>query len=159
MGMKEKVENTIKSFLEHLSVPSPIIDVKEDSSSWKIMIRTQDDRPIVGQDGERFESFSHLMKRMLSKVLGEEAKIILDVNERQARNEETLKAKAYIIADRAVSFKHDVEMDPMSSYERMIIHSALEGRHNIKTESIGSGKDRRLVVKYIEKTEDEDFKI
>ena len=158
MGMKEKVENTIKSVLEHLSVPSPTIDIKEDSSSWRIMIRTQDDRPIVGNDGEKFEAFSHLMKRMLSKILGEEVKIILDVNERQARNEEAIKTKALIIADRVLSFKYDIEMDPMSSYERMIVHSALEGKPNIKTESVGTGRDRRLVVRYVEKEEKDEFK-
>ncbi len=55
-----------------------------------------------------------------------------------------------MLAKRARSFKIDVEMDPMTSYERMLVHSHLEGRPNIKTESIGEGKERRLVIKFVE---------
>jgi predicted RNA-binding protein Jag len=53
------------------------------------------------------------------------------------------------MSDRAKSFKIDVELDPMSSYERMIVHSYLEGVPEIKTESIGEGSSRRVVIKYI----------
>ena len=65
----EKIESAIKSILEHLSVPAPTIEIVEEANSWRIMIRTQDDRPLVGHDGERFEAFSHLMKRVLSKKI------------------------------------------------------------------------------------------
>lgn len=153
--MKEKVEKLVRDLLQELSVPSPSIEIYESDSHWKISIQSQDDRPLVGQDGERFEDFSHLLKRMLSKIVGESAKIFIDVNKRQVRNEEALKTKAAIVAERAKSFKTDIELDPMSSYERMIIHTFLEGKQNIKTESIGVGKERRLVIKYVESDSDE----
>lgn len=147
--MREKIEQTIKKFLEHLSVPSPKIDVSLNDAVWNIAIQSQDDRPMVGSDGENFEHFCHLLKRMLAKEIGEDFKINVDVNNRNNRNIEALKTKAAILAERARSFKKDVELPPMSSFERLIIHTALEGSPHIKTESVGVGKDRHLVVRYI----------
>jgi spoIIIJ-associated protein len=146
---KEKIEQTIKNLLEHLSVPAPKIEVNLQENTWTIAIQSQDDRPMVGQDGENFEHFSHLLKRMLAKNIGEDFKINIDVNNRNGRNIETLKTKAVILAERARSFKKDIELDPMSSFERMVIHTALEGSPHIKTESVGEGKNRHLVVRYV----------
>jgi len=130
-------------------VPSPKVEVSLVDKVWTIAIQSQDDRPMVGRDGENFEHFSHLLKRMLAKETGEDFKINLDVNNRNGRNIEALKTKAVILAERARSFKKDVELEPMSSFERMVIHTALEGSPNIKTESVGMGKERRLVVRYV----------
>lgn len=154
--MKENIEKTIKTLLDHLCVPSPKIDVSLSENTWTILIQSQDDRPMVGRDGENFEYFSHLLKRMLTKIVGEEAKINIDINNRNARNVEALKTKAAILAERARSFKKDIELEPMSAFDRLVIHTALEGSPHIKTESIGKGKDRRLVVKYIQEEKEEE---
>lgn len=146
----EKIKGIVKSLLEKLAVVDAEVDVCEDHGAWKITVTSPDEHSLVGRDNEKYEAFSHLLKRMLSKEIGEEQKIIIDVNGLRAKNDEALKAKAMIVAGRAREFKRDVEMDPMSSYERMLIHSALEGQANIKTESIGEGRNRRLVVRYIE---------
>jgi spoIIIJ-associated protein len=145
----EKIRDMVKSLLEKLAITSFELDVTEDHGAWKISI-TSEDEHLKGHDNEKYEAFSHLLKRMLSRELGEEAKILIDINGMRAKAEEALKAKAMIVALRAREFKTDVEMEPMSSYERMLIHSALEGQLNIKTESIGEGRQRRLVVKYVE---------
>ncbi|MEK7526803.1 MAG: R3H domain-containing nucleic acid-binding protein, partial [Patescibacteria group bacterium] len=55
-----------------------------------------------------------------------------------------------IMAERARSFKTNMELEPMSPYERMIIHSALESLPDIKTESVGFGRGRKVVIKYVE---------
>ena len=54
-----------------------------------------------------------------------------------------------MMAERARYFKNDIEIDPMPSYERRIIHMFLEGANDIKTESEGYGPTRRVVIKYI----------
>ncbi len=159
--MKEKIEQIIKDFLSHLSVPAPKIEVSLLDDTWQVAIQSQDDRPMVGQDGENFEHFVHLLKRMLAKEIGETTKINVDVNNRNARNMEALKTKAVILAERARSFKKDIELEPMSSFERLVIHTTLEGSPHIKTESIGTGKERHLIVRYIpvEETKSESDKI
>src|SRR3989344_4859098 len=146
----KQAQKITESLLEKLGVAGGALAGVEANGVWKISITSEDEHSLVGRDGDKFEAFSHLLKRMLAKELGEEAKIIVDINHIRAKKEEALKGKAGIIADRARAFKRDVEMEPMSSYERMVVHSHLEGALNIKTESVGEGKSRRLIVKYIE---------
>lgn len=149
----QKIEALIKSLIEKLGVSEAKIEVVDDSGVWKISIDTPDEASLVGRDNERYEALSHLLRRMVARECGEEVKVMIDVNGMRAKNDEALKAKSMIIAERARAFKRDVEMDPMTSYERMVVHSALGGQPNIKTESIGEGRDRRLVVRYIESPE------
>ena len=46
--------------------------------------------------------------------------------------------------------KVDVSLDPMNSYERRYIHNIVDGYKNVTTESEGEGKDRHIVIKYVE---------
>lgn len=146
----DKIKEITKSLLHNLGVEGAVFEVLEENGVWKIHIESTDEAALVGQDGDKFDALSHLLKRMITKELGEEAKIVVDVNKIRAKKENELKVKAGIIADRARAFKINVEMDPMSSYERMVVHSHLEGAANIKTESIGEGRNRRLVIKFVE---------
>jgi spoIIIJ-associated protein len=52
------------------------------------------------------------------------------------------------LAQRARLFKHDVEMAPMSAYERLVVHELFSEDPEIKTESAGEGKFRHIVLKY-----------
>ncbi|MES2060082.1 MAG: R3H domain-containing nucleic acid-binding protein [Patescibacteria group bacterium] len=146
----ERIKQITEELLSKLGVASPAILVSEERGVWKISIESDDEAALVGREGEKFEAISHILKRMLAKELGEDAKIALDVNGMRAKKEEEIKAKAGVLADRARAFKIDVEMDPMSSYERMVVHSHLEGSPNIKTESLGEAKNRHIIIKYVE---------
>lgn len=150
MVLMDKIREVAKSLIEKLSVTDATIDIVEENGGWKISINSSDERTLIGRDNDKYEAFSHLLKRILSKDLGEETKIFVDINGMRAKNDESLKAKAMIVAGRAREFKRDVEMDPMSSYERMVIHTALENEPNIKTESVGEGRNRRLIVRFVE---------
>jgi spoIIIJ-associated protein len=123
-----------------------------EGETYKVNLKTLDEHTFIGKDSEKFEAFSHLLRKMLSKHLGE-ARVIIDINNLRGKNDDALKAKATILADRARAFKKDVELEPMTSYERRIVHSFLEGAPFIKTESVGDGSSRRLVIRYIENPE------
>ena len=53
-----------------------------------------------------------------------------------------------MMAERARSFQYDVELSPMSAYERLIVHTTLQGAPQVKTESQGEGRNRRVVIRY-----------
>jgi len=94
----------------------------------------------------------YLLKRIFNKdsKFGEELfKCTIDINDAQSKADEGIKIKALNAAEQARNLKTDVDMEPMSSYERMVVHSTLAGCPDISTESIGIGKERRLKVKYL----------
>ncbi len=144
------IKEITKSLIDSLGVLEASIEVSEHNNGFHINIKSPEEHSLIGRENEKFEAFSHIVKRMVAKKYGEEVRITVDINGVKAQNDEHIKNKATMLAERARSFKIDVEMDPMSSYERMIIHSHLEGKPNIKTESIGTGRERRLVIKFVE---------
>lgn len=54
-----------------------------------------------------------------------------------------------MMGERARYFKSSVEVDPMSAFERRVVHEFLSNASDLKTESMGFGPTRRVVIKYI----------
>lgn len=73
---------------------------------------------------------------------------LVDVNQYRTKQIKEIQAKALIMAERARSFQYDVELSPMSAYERLIVHTTLADAEHVKTESQGEGHNRRVVIKY-----------
>jgi len=124
---------------------------EEDGMLW-CMIETPDSRFMIGREGETLRSLNHLVRKIIEKNQGEEStqKLFIDINGYQKKRFESLKNIAHMMAERARYFKSNIEVDPMPAYERRIIHMFLENSKNIKTESEGYGPDRRVIIKYIE---------
>jgi len=109
---------------------------------------------LIGLRGDTVNALDTLVKRIVEKQSGaadgdERAQFLVDVNGYRAKHIEDLKAKALIMAERARSFQYDVELTPMNAYERLIVHTSLTDAPNIKTESQGEGRGRRVVIRYV----------
>lgn len=149
---KEKAKEIIKEFLTNMKVSFDDVEVDEETISKqpRFKIKTKEGHALIGRDGENFSALNHILKKVVGKKmkLGEEVRFVIDVNSFQESLVKEIENKAKILAERARSFKADVEMDPMTSYERMIAHSIIEGMTDVKTESKGEGKSRRVVIKF-----------
>ena len=73
---------------------------------------------------------------------------VIDVNGYHLKHIKELEGQAKMLAERARTFQHDVEMSPMSGYDRLIVHVSLHDLPGIATESEGEGKLRHVVIKY-----------
>jgi spoIIIJ-associated protein len=94
----------------------------------------------------------YLLKRTFNKgaTPGEEIfKCTIDINDLQSKADEKVKMKALNAAEEARNLKTDVVLEPMSSYDRMVVHSTLSGLPDISTESVGEGRERKVKVKYL----------
>lgn len=147
--IKKNIEDLLK--LMNVTVESVEVVSPEGASHHRFQIISSDSPLLIGQNGENLEALNYVVRRIVSRTLRdvEPIKFTIDVNGYYEKSLDTVKTKAKIMLERARSFKMDIEMDPMSSYERMLIHSFLETEKDIKTESKGEGKTRRVVIKYL----------
>jgi spoIIIJ-associated protein len=154
MKNEAEVKKLISDVLEAMLISFDNIDVTTDSvtNNNVYVIKTNDSGLLIGDRGETFNAFSHILKRVAEKKFGEDFEFFIDVNDYRSSLAEKLKLKAKMLAGRAKDMKANIEMEPMTSYERLIIHGALSGEPNIKTESCGEGKERRVIIKFIEDT-------
>ncbi len=96
-------------------------------------------------------NFSSLVRVMAKKLgLDGEEPIIFDMNNYRKERDNLIVDLAKAAARKAVGTKETVQLPPMNAYERRLVHAELSMRPDVKTESIGEGKDRYIVIKVVE---------
>lgn len=150
-----EIQQLVTDILNHLHVEFDDITLIEDSGRIRVAVTSStQSQKLIGRDGATLSSLNHLIKRMSEKQ-GAETPFTVDVNNYYEEMLDTVRNKARISADRARSFKTSIAMEPMNSYERMVVHSILADLADIKTESAGYGRDRHVVVCYTENPPEE----
>jgi len=118
-----------------------------------------DARELIGMHGDTIHAIDTLVKKIAEKRFSSAPReaddetsapplFLVDVDDYRGKQIRDLEAKAKMMAERARSLRYDVELSPMSAYERLIVHTALAGEPHVKTESQGEGRSRRVVIKY-----------
>ena len=148
------IEQITRELLEAMGADFKAVSTEEIAGQRVFRIETKDARPLIGMHGDTVYALDHLVKKIAEKQLppevGDErgSLFLVDVNDYRTKQIKELQTKALIMAERARSFQYDVELTPMTAYERLIIHTTLAEAPDIKTESHGEGRNRRVVIKY-----------
>ena len=148
-----KIKEQISEFIDKTTFKTEDISVfcnETDGNIW-CSIKTNEPQLLIGKNGEVLEAINHIARRFMEKGQNIEENspiLIIDINDYRKKRIENLKNLAHMLSERALFFKSSIEADPMSSFERRIIHEHLSNKANIKTESVGFGRDRRVVIKF-----------
>ncbi len=149
----EKAKKTIGEIFNLLGIPTESIEYSLNEKRGHIFsIKSAEFEKVSMEKEDLARDLVYLLKRLFNKnsFSGEETfKCTIDINDLQAKSDDKIKMKAISAAEEAKNSKTDVVMAPMSSYERMVVHSTLTSYPDISTESVGEGKDRKVKVKYL----------
>ena len=107
----------------------------------------QDAERLLGKDGEHLRALNTVLHRLVEKEQGEAVSFLIDVNGYHEAAAEGVRASARVLAQRARLFKHDIEMEPMSAYNRLVIHELFAAEPEIQTSSAGEGAFRHIMRK------------
>lgn len=147
--MEQKITTLLGTLLNKAGFPEYTIGLGSVAGQTVFEIRTKDAKHFIGMRGDTLRAIDYLVKKMAEKDGASAAPFIVDVDGYRTKQIKELEQKALILAERARSFQYDVELTPMSAYERLIIHATLSSAPNIKTESRGEGRERRVVIRYV----------
>ncbi len=151
---KDEIQNLIKELIEKTTVKLREISIIEEGPKniW-VSIEVNEPHFFISRDGEGLQALNHLVHRIVEgKIPSGEVgggSIIIDINGFQKKHVENIRAIAHMMSERARYFKSNIEVEPMSAFERRIVHEFLSEANDLKTESMGLGRDRRVVIKYI----------
>lgn len=152
---EEQVANTIEKASKILET---IFEITGDTSTFEVFanegkvivkIDSKDSAHLIGYKGKTIEAIQSTINSILQKEEEDYAKVFVEVNDYKNKKEERLKELARRMAKNAVKFGRDVRLEPMSAYERMIIHTELAERTDVRTESYGEEPRRRVVIKKV----------
>ena len=141
------IKKIVNEFFEKTSfeVKTEILNLQD--KTIPIKIKTEEPRVLIGQNGQTLADIQHLLKAILSHQITEQFYLDLDINDYKKKKIEYLKQTAKELADDVSLTKKEKMLDPMPSFERRVIHLELANRNDVKTESIGEGMDRRVVIR------------
>lgn len=118
----------------------------------KINITGEDTGILIGHHGETLDSIQYLVNlsalRKSKQKDGDYVKIVVDIEGYREKREETLRTLARRMAAKAVKYKRNIFLEPMNAYERRIIHSELQSFENVSTHSVGTDRDRKIIITY-----------
>ncbi len=123
------------------------IEISEDDEAVTASLVGGDLGLLIGRHGQTIDAIQYLANVIAWRELGEGRKdVVVDAAGYRERRRETLEALALRSADRARSSGESVDLEPMSSIERRIIHLRLKEVDGVSTRSEGEEPYRYVVV-------------
>lgn len=145
----EQATQIIKDIFNKLGFTAEVVYLNDSERGHIFTVSAPEYAVYIGERDDVTRDLVFLFKRIFNKDGVETFKCTIDINGDQSRRDAYVKMKALNAAEEARSLKTDVLLPPMSSYERMIVHSALVGQKDLTTESVGEGRNRQVKIKYL----------
>ncbi len=144
----------IKELLSSLGINANI-ETKVRDGQIKYQLHSQNNSVLIGKNGHILDSIQTYVRQVVLNTLDLYVNITVDVEGYKEKQNYFLEKRVKKIARDVTLSKVDVKLDPMNSYERKVVHSALQGFKYIKTESEGEEPNRCVVIKYVENKDEE----
>lgn len=143
--MEAQVSEVLENILSLLSLEGSFeVDEKEDMV--KVSIDLEDAGKLIGRDGETLGALQYLVNMIVAKNISEEKRVVVDVASWRQGKEEELAGKAKEWAIEVKESGKDMELPAMPSWQRRIVHLVIEETEGVKSESVGEGAERHLVI-------------
>ena len=157
----EETEKFLSGLLERMGVEAQIEISPREGGGLNVNLSGAGIGAVIGRRGETLDAIQHLVNYTVNRGSDKRSHINVDAENYRAKREDSLVHLAEKMAAKAVKYQRSMALEPMNSYERHIIHAALQDNENVTTSSIGAEPNRRVVVSYVrpeKKKVDPDYK-
>ncbi|MSR73678.1 MAG: hypothetical protein EXS60_01295 [Candidatus Pacebacteria bacterium] len=140
----EHIKESLKELLRIAGFTNPVVELNMEGSRFSVIL----------EEGEWLKEWiPHLVAdlgfiaRTIGRKVGVHGMVYVDVNNYRREREHLIAEIAKAAARKVLITKEDVQLPPMNAYERRLVHTELATRPDVKTESFGDKRDRRVIVK------------
>ena len=150
---KEDIKNYIREVIDSIKKYSNLeinVEIKEEDNCYNVNLISDNNALLIGKEGKNLEAYQTYLRNLIKEKTNNMCKLNLDISDYKKKKINTLEREIKKIAKEVKNTKIDVKLDPMNSYERMIIHNLIDKYENLYTESIGEEPNRYVVIKYKE---------
>ena len=157
----EQTEAFLKGLLERMGVEADIEITPRKGGGLDVNLSGGGIGAVIGRRGETLDAIQHLTNYAVNRGSDKRSHINVDAENYRAKREESLVRLAEKMAAKAIKYKRSMALEPMNSYERHVIHAALQDYEGVTTSSTGAEPNRRVVVAYVPqetKKADSDYK-
>jgi spoIIIJ-associated protein len=141
----DEVRDHVSAILEAMKFDAGV-EVYDAGGFIAVDVTSEDTALFIGQKGETIDALQYLVNVSAFKERDFFKRIVLDAEGYRQRRVEAIQGMAHRTARKALRERRTVEMPPMSSSERRVVHLYLSENPNVTTESEGTGDGRRVMV-------------
>ena len=145
---QDKIVSYLQNIVIAMGYPDATVEFSEDGNRhFTLNIKTEENTSlIIGKRGSTLNSLQFLVNNYAKKFSSHFFRIEVDCDDYRESRKKTLEELALNLAKKSKKIGRPVELEPMTSVERKIIHNALTGIKNVETESRGDEPYRYLVI-------------
>ena len=147
-GVKAETEKFLRGLLERMGVKAEIEITDRENGGILVNLSGPGMGAVIGRRGETLDAIQHLTNYAVNRGSDKRCHISVDAESYRAKREESLVHLAEKMAAKVFKYKRSMALEPMNSYERHVIHTALQNFEGVSTSSTGTEPNRRVVVSY-----------
>ncbi len=129
MSAKELLD----TMLGYLGFVVQIEETRNESGNTVLQIYTEESRRLIGRDGETLEAIQFLLNRVLQAKDKEAPKVVVDCEMYRSMREDRIVQRVRELAERVRATGRSLQLEPMNSYERRIVHNAFKDDPDVAT--------------------------
>ena len=143
------IRSFLSGLLERMGIKADIEISARDNGGINVNLSGSGMGAIIGRRGETLDAIQHLTNYAVNHGSDKHLHISVDAENYRSKREESLARLAEKMAEKAIKYKRSMALEPMNSYERHVIHTALQNYEGVTTSSTGVEPNRRVVVSYV----------
>ena len=144
-----EIRRFLTGLLERMGVNADIEISPRENGGVNVNLSGSGMGAIIGRRGETLDAIQHLTNYVVNRGSEKRLHISVDAECYRSKREESLTRLAEKMAEKAIKYKRSMALEPMNSYERHVIHTALQNYEGVTTSSTGVEPNRRVVVSYV----------
>ena len=143
----EFLHTYLTTFFANIELPTEVT-VGQDSEGLKVMLTAENNAILMGKNGQTLQALNTVVRSAVNAEFKRRFNVLIDINNYKTDRYDKVIAMANRIAKTVLRTKVAATLDPLPNDERKVIHQYLSEMENIRTESVGEGRDRRLKIIY-----------
>ncbi len=141
----ERAANFLQKVLDLMEINAKV-NVKDEEDKKVLDLITDKSSAVIGYRGEVLDAMQTLAGAIANLGNQEYKKVSVDCEGYREKREETLISLAHKLEEKATDMRREVQLEPMSPFERRIIHTALANSETVTTKSDGKEPNRFVVI-------------
>lgn len=142
---KEKIEKFLKEFLNvTFSEVTPIVEIKE--ATVYVELEGNESSRLIGYRGETLNALQAILSTIANRGISDRIRVVVNIAGYKEKREKTLQELAQKVSKTVLRTGKPITLEPMTAYERKIIHNALQKNTKVTTHSVGEDPHRRIVI-------------
>lgn len=144
--IEENISEFLNKFFKQINLENINFEILNEKNRVRVNVTGENLNNLIGYRGETLNALQTLVSRIGNKGIEEKYRIVFDIEGYRNKRIKALQDLAVKVSKTALKNKKSITLEPMSAFERKIIHDKLQENSKVTTHSIGREPNRRVVI-------------